>query len=232
MLSNFNIAGLSSDELEHLINERCATFGTVKRVAICDSFPIVNYKLAFVAMSTPAELATVIKEVGATSIGDAAVIRLNMKPTPAVRRTKFADVAAIGFAAIAGCAALFGLFMSAAQRNADVAFVQVFSKLELGQSRQQVEGIAAASSLGLNTQSPATKPNRVAFAGSCCAALFAGTRYDLLADYAADNLLLSARLLKSPAAEGGDKGCFILFEIPSLADKIYPYACPANARNP
>lgn len=230
MVLNFNIAGLSSEELEHLINERCATYGTVKRVAVCDSFPIVNYKLAFVAMSTPAELAMVIKEVGATSIGDAAVIRLDMKP--AARRTKFADVAAMCFAVIAGGGALFGIFMSAEQRKADVAFVQMFSKLELGQSRKQIEGIAAGSNLGPDTRSPATKPNRAAFAGSCCAAVFAGTRYDLLADFDADDRLLNARLLKSHSADGGGNGCFILFEIPSLADKTYPYACPANARNP
>jgi hypothetical protein len=230
MVLNFNIAGLSSEELEHLINERCAAFGTVKRIAICDSFPIVNYKLAFVAMSTPAELATVIKEVGGTNIGDAAVIRLDMQL--AARRTKSAGVAAICFAAIAGCAVLFAIFMSMEQRKADAAFIQVFSKLELGQSRQQVEGIAAASNLGADTRPPVAKSNRAAFAGSCCAVLSAGTRYDLLADYAADDRLLNARLLKSPAADGGGKSCFILFEIPALPDKTYPYACPADARNP
>jgi hypothetical protein len=226
MLSNFNIAGLSSDELEHLISERCASYGAVKRVAICDSFPIVNYKLAFVAMSTPAELATVIKAIGATSIGDAAVIRLDMKP--AARRTNIADVAAVCIAAIAGWGVLSGLYLSAEQRKADAAFVQVFSKLEPGQSRKQVEGIAAAVNLGLDAQSPAIKPNRAAFAGSCCASLFAATRYDLLADYDAGDRLLNARLLKSHSSVGGDDRCSMLFEMPSLADKVYPYECPAN----
>ena len=228
MLANFNIAGLTSEELEHLISERCSAFGTVKRVAICDSFPIVNYKLAFVAMSTPAELATVIKEVGATSIGDAAVVQLNM--TPAVKRKNSADVVAVCIAAIAALAVFFGLFMSAEQRSADVAFVHVFSKLELGLSRKQVEA-AAAGNFVLNSQPPATKPNRVSYAGSCCSALLAGTRYDLLADFDANDRLFNARLLKSPAGNGGGKGCFVLFEIPSLADKTYPYSCPANARN-
>src|SRR5882757_5027919 len=104
MLSNFNIAGLTSEELEHLITERCAAFGTVKRVAVCDSLAIVPYKLAFVAMATPAELATVIKQLGATSIGDAAVIRLDLKP--AARPRKGGDLALTVIALIAGGAAL------------------------------------------------------------------------------------------------------------------------------
>lgn len=231
MLSNFNIAGLTSEELEHLISERCSAFGTVKRVAICDSFPIVNYKLAFVAMSTPAELATVIKEVGATSIGDAAVVKLDMKPQATRTGSGSADVVAVCLAAVALLAAGFGLFISAEQRKADVAFVQVFSKLELGLSRKQVDA-AAASTFGLSYQPPAAKPNLAAFAGSCCSLLVAGTRYDLLAEFSADDHLLSARLLKAPAGNGGDKGCVIFFEIPSVADKTYPYSCPAGVQNP
>jgi len=227
---NFNVAGLTSEELEHLITERCAAFGTVKRVAICDSLTIVDYKLAFIAMATPAELATVIKEVGATSIGDAAVIRLDLKP--ASRRPGIADIAAIGVAAIAVCGALFGLFVSAEQRTADAAYLQTFSKAELGQSRKQVEGIVAASSLGLSAQSPATKPNRATFAGSCCVTPITASYYNLSADYDASDHLVLARLLKSKSADGGGDQCLVLFEIPSLADKTYPYACPANARNP
>ncbi len=229
MFSNFNIAGLTNEELEVLISERCAALGTVKRVAICDSFPIVNYKLAFIAMSTPDELAKVIKEVGATSIGDAAVIRLDMERTP--RSSKSADVAAICVAAFAGCAALYGLFVAMEYGRADAAYVQVFSKLELGQSRKDVEGRAAASKLAVDIHSPATQPNRVVFAGSCCTPLFNATRYDLVADYDGDDRLLGARLLKTGSAFGGDT-CSMLFEIPSRADMTFPGACAAEVRKP
>lgn len=225
---NFNIAGLTSEELEHLFRERLAAFGTVKRIAICDSLEVVSYKLAFIGMASPAELAAVMKETGAISIGDAAVLRLDLKP--AAKRAKFSGVAAIALAAVVGIAVLFGLFRAAEQRSADAAFVYVFSNLELGQSRKEVDA-AAASLFGLSFQPPGSKPSMAAYASSCCSLLLPGTRYDLLAGYDANDRLLSARLLKLPAADG-DQGCNILFEIPSLADKTYPYACPADARGP
>jgi hypothetical protein len=69
---------LPEQELKRIVTERCAVHGDVRDVIICDSMPVVGYKLAFVRMVDPARLGRLVNAFEAIRVnGAAAIIRLD-----------------------------------------------------------------------------------------------------------------------------------------------------------
>lgn len=73
-----NLAGLSTQELEKIVADRCSRFGAVSHVVIMqdERHP---FALAGVLMSHPAEADAVLRDVGGSMINNTVLIRLEQQ---------------------------------------------------------------------------------------------------------------------------------------------------------
>jgi hypothetical protein len=72
-----DINRLPEEEIKRLVAARCAVYGDVSDVIICDTTPVVDYWLAFVRMADPARIARLVNAFEAIRVNSAAIIRLD-----------------------------------------------------------------------------------------------------------------------------------------------------------
>lgn len=74
-----DLAGLSREDLERIIIERCSQFGSVSSVVIALDSAHHDFALASVEMSTRAEALQVLRSLGDSLVDDAVVIRIEQE---------------------------------------------------------------------------------------------------------------------------------------------------------
>lgn len=74
-----DLAHLSREELERVITERCAEFGSVVSVVIAQDSPRYNFALASVEMASRKEAAEVLQRLGDSRVDDSVLIRIEQE---------------------------------------------------------------------------------------------------------------------------------------------------------
>lgn len=77
-----DVEGMSETELKAVLIAHCSQFGSVKKVTICRPMESERHPFALVEMSDPSEARGLIDQIGGTTSGVAAIIRLAPPPPP------------------------------------------------------------------------------------------------------------------------------------------------------
>lgn len=81
-----DVEGLSELELKAALTARCSVFGSVRKITICRPVQSERHPYALIEMSDPSEARGLIDQIGGTTSGVAAIIRLAPPPPPSAGR--------------------------------------------------------------------------------------------------------------------------------------------------